>query len=141
MRYTNFEYHQLFTFSLLLTIVFLFGCHKDRSLSETIPLNVPYEQARVAILNNDWQPFSQNLGEEYVGTTIKNLHDHGLFEVSSCYGTGKGYCRFVFQNEDDLYLMVITQEAPFVGYESDLYGKGNPDTGVVVSYNITDAID
>lgn len=70
--------------------------------------------------------------------SISHYLDLGYTEVDACSGTGKGYCRFVFQNDLGLFMEVTTQEAPFAPGKVD---NEDWDGAVVIYYGITDKID
>lgn len=75
--------------------------------------------------------------DDKIGVTAVRFRHLGYREVDDCSGTGKGYCRFVFQNNLGLFLIVTTQEAPLAG---DREGIKNWDGVVVVDYGITDKV-
>lgn len=100
-------------------------------------LNIPYREARKVILENGWMP-AKIKRDEYGMSGISHYLDLGYTEVDACSGTGKGYCRFVFQNDLGLFMEVTTQEAPFAGDRVDIEDW---DDAVVIYYGITDKID
>jgi hypothetical protein len=65
-----------------------------------------YPQARQLIINAGWQPLVTTTDNPQDGT--KSWRDRGYNEVSSCSGTGMGFCRFEFTGSDNEKLVVVT---------------------------------
>lgn len=126
---------QLFIGFLFSGMIILSSCAKQSG--QTLLLNTPYHKARKTILENGWRP-AKIKRDEYGMYSVSHFLDLGYTEVDSCSGTGKGYCRFVFQNDLGLFMEVTTQEAPFAG---DRVGIENWDDAVVIYYGITDEIE
>ncbi|MBD2326106.1 hypothetical protein [Alkalinema sp. FACHB-956] len=83
------------------------------STPESTSLKIPalekemtYEQARQLILDAGWQPLVTTTDNPQDGT--KPWRDRGYDEVSSCSGTGMGFCRFEFTGSGDRKLVVVT---------------------------------
>lgn len=83
---------------------------------------------------NGWQPVSveRNYGDDH---NISHLLKLGYIEVDTCSGTGKGYCRFVFQNEAGMFMEVTTQEVPL---REGKASAATEDEDFVINYGITD---
>lgn len=65
-----------------------------------------YEAARQLIINAGWQPRLTTTDNPQDGT--RSWRDRGFNEVSSCSGTGMGFCRFEFTGSGDRKLVVVT---------------------------------
>jgi hypothetical protein len=128
------RYKYLARVFLVLDIFLLSSCAIQSG--QTLLLNIPYHEARKIILQSGWKP-AKIKRDEYGMYSISHFLDLGYTEVDACSGTGKGYCRFVFQNDLGLFMEVTTQEAPFAG---DRVDKKNWDDAVVIYYGITDKI-
>jgi len=77
------------------------------------PLQVPnlekgmsYKQARQIILNAGWQPIPTTTDNPLDGTD--GWRKSGYTEVTSCSGTGMGFCRFEFSGAGNRKFVVIT---------------------------------
>lgn len=105
------------------------------SSSQSLLLNLPYSEARKIILLNGWQPVSveRNYDDEH---NISRFLKLGYVEVDTCSGTGKGYCRFVFQNDAGLFMEVTTQEIPLRREGKTAVATEGED--FVINYGITD---
>mgnify|MGYP004176603415 CR=1 FL=1 len=134
-KFTKRQYTYLNYFFLFIVTLVLSSC--ARHSEPTLLLNVSYHDARKLILENGWKP-AEIKRDEYGMDSISHFLDLGYTEVDACSGTGKGYCRFVFQNDLGLFMEVTTQEAPFAG---DRIEMKNLDDAVVIFYGITDKID
>jgi len=134
-KLTKRQYTYLNYFFLFIVIFMLSSC--ARHSKPTLLLNVPYHDAREIILQNGWNP-AEIKRDGYGRDSISHFLDLGYIEVDACSGTGKGYCRFVFQNDLGLFMEVKTQETPFAGDQMDIE---NWDDAVVIFYGITDKID
>lgn len=130
------RYRYLILAFLALNIFALSSCEKQAK--STLLLNEPYDDARKMILRSGWKPAKIKRDQYTDLSSISRFLDLGYTEVDACSGNGKGYCRFVFQNDLGLFMEVTTQEAPFVG---DRVDKKNWDDAVVIYYGITDKID
>jgi hypothetical protein len=62
--------------------------------SPALQKEMSYETARQLIINAGWQPLGTTTDNPQEGT--KSWRDRGYSEVSSCSGTGMGFCRFEF---------------------------------------------
>jgi len=129
-----FQNHLLRIFLILNTFL-LSSCAKQSE--QTLLLNVPYDEARKIILASGWEP-AKIKRDEYGMYSISHFLDLGYTEIDSCSGTGKGYCRFVFQNDSGLFMEVTTQDAPFPEFQANVE---NWDDAVVIYYGITDKIN
>jgi hypothetical protein len=65
-----------------------------------------YQVARQLIIDAGWQPLVTTTDNPHDGT--KSWRDWGYNEVSSCSGTGMGFCRFEFTGSRNQKLVVIT---------------------------------
>ncbi len=65
-----------------------------------------YEVARQLIINAGWQPLFTTTDNPHDGT--KSRRDRGYNEVTSCSGTGMGFCRFEFTGAGDRKLVIVT---------------------------------
>jgi hypothetical protein len=65
-----------------------------------------YEQARQLVIDAGWQPLMTTTDNPNDGT--KFLRDRGFNEVSSCSGTGMGFCRFEFTGSGNQKFVVVT---------------------------------
>jgi hypothetical protein len=129
------QYKYLAYAFLVLSVFVLSSCIKQSG--QTLLLNIPYSEARKVILENGWKP-AKIKRDTYGMYSISHYLDLGYTEVDACSGTGKGYCRFVFQNDLGLFMEVTTQEAPFAPKK---VGNEDWDGAVVIYYGITDKID
>lgn len=75
----------------------------------TLQQQMPYAEARQILIESGWQALqlSPMRPERQVGT-IKYLIELDYNEVTSCSGTGMGFCRFEFITADGRKLMVVT---------------------------------
>ena len=121
---------------LVLSVLPLSSCIKQSG--QTLLLNIPYSEARKVILENGWKPAKIKRDKSDDISSISHYLGQGYTEVDACSGTGKGYCRFVFQNDTDLIMEVTTQEAPFAPYKVD---NEDWDDAVVIYYGISDKIE
>jgi hypothetical protein len=83
------------------------------SVFPPLSLNIPalqkemsYPQARQLIIDAGWQPRVTMADNPQDGT--KSWRDRGYNEVTSCSGTGMGFCRFEFTGSGSQKLVVIT---------------------------------
>lgn len=67
--------------------------------------------ARKLLVNYGWQP-SEGAADSNDSTT-ERLNDEGIHEVSSCSGTGFGFCSFDYQREGEILLFVTTMGDDF----------------------------
>ncbi|MGH1375611.1 MAG: hypothetical protein ACRBCK_04600 [Alphaproteobacteria bacterium] len=104
----------------------------------SFPLNIPYHEARSAIIKHGWRPVVGEKKRDNVGKRISYFHTQGYIEIDDCAGTGAGYCAFHFQSGNGDFLIVTTQEAPLNGHNSNL---NNPDDAIVVNYSIVDSLN
>jgi hypothetical protein len=65
-----------------------------------------YAAARQLIIDAGWQPLVTNTDNPQDGT--KSWRDRGYNEVSSCSGTGMGFCRFEFTGSGTQKLVIVT---------------------------------
>jgi hypothetical protein len=65
-----------------------------------------YEATRQLIIDAGWQPLVTTTDNPQDGT--KSWRDRGYNEVSSCSGTGMGFCRFEFTGSRNQKLVVVT---------------------------------
>lgn len=81
----------------------------DTDNSLTIPAlqkEMSYDAARQLIIDAGWQPLVTNTDNPQDGT--KSWRDRGYNEVSSCSGTGMGFCRFEFTGSGNQKLVIVT---------------------------------
>lgn len=117
--------------------LFVAACENEVHYDSMI-LNIPYHEARKVIIQNGWKPLPQDRDDYDDLSSISRFLDMGYVEVDACSGTGKGYCKFYFTNENGTFLSIITQEAPVKGFDPDI---DNTNGAIVVSYSIDDAVD
>jgi hypothetical protein len=65
-----------------------------------------YAQSRQLIIDAGWQPLVTTTDNPEDGT--QSWRDRGYNEVSSCSGTGMGFCRFEFTGSGSQKLVVVT---------------------------------
>ena len=70
--------------------------------------NQSYRALRQELIDMGWQPATFELENEF--ETVRN-HIHqveGWHEIEACSGTGLGFCKFIFQDEQGNQLSITT---------------------------------
>ncbi|MEA5467191.1 hypothetical protein [Leptothoe sp. PORK10 BA2] len=70
--------------------------------------NMPYEDARHLLMEQNWEPHTAGDAPNLNDSTVEELFELGYPEVKDCSGTGLGPCRFEFVNADGEIFVVTT---------------------------------
>ncbi len=135
LNFRNYIQYLLHVFWVL-SIIFL-GYYYHKSDKQSLPINIPYSEARDIILRSGWSPVLNNSLDDEIGFHAAYLRNKGYIEVDDCSGTGMGYCIFLFQNQESVFLIVTTQEVALGNSDVSLRDK---DDAVVINYSIKNTI-
>jgi len=94
------------------TIISLVGL-PSLALAQEVPTTLqqqmPYADARQILIESGWQALQLSpMQREQEFGAINHLIELGYNEVTSCSGTGMGFCRFEFITAAGRKLMVVT---------------------------------
>lgn len=129
-------HHRAFWCLLIIGSTILGACSYTKN-EGSLPINISYAEARTAILAGGWKPLINQRADYEDVSSISVFLNLGYHEVDGCSGTGMGYCKFIFNSNDGLFLIVTTQELPFGGLKS---GSDNKLPAFVVRYDISDSL-
>jgi hypothetical protein len=77
-------------------------------------IDQPYPAARKKLIAAGWVPFfnreMMERTEDQMAIAEQWIPEVGFYEVDACSGTGMGYCRAEFVDQNKAWLRVITQE-------------------------------
>lgn len=88
-----------------------------------------YDELRMKLINLGWIPKPQ-AGEEAFMPGCGDVKDRGWTEIEGCSGTGLGYRKFVFENNKNDLLYVVTvggSDQLFKTYELIIKNKNSPN--------------
>lgn len=71
----------------------------------------PLSEARASLATYGWQPHAQEDAEADIGGRIRALKEQGVIEVTSCSGTGFGYCAFEYRRPESALTVTTIGDA------------------------------
>ena len=108
--------------TLLIAAAFLFLDASAQTLPTPIKQDMPYVKARKALIDAGWQAMPRHILPNGTPVCYINAemgmdatYDEGacdFIEVSSCSGTGMGFCNMQFSDGRGFYLHITTAEGP-----------------------------